>query len=328
MGRLFRVPRTAAGTLTHSFFGADGETPLVSSTTVTVDVTDANGAAVADDAATTVASAVYSYALPGQAQLAELTVAWSGTIGGAAVVETDTAEIVGGFLFSLAELRDSDESLREQSGGVYLYSTADLALARIQTEVECEWICDRAFVPRYRRVVLGGGATTELLLGVPDVRSIRAVRVAEHGSSTFTALTAAELAALIATDDGLLVRGDGQGWTWGQRNVIVECEHGLDRPPEDLKRAALRRARSWVQIGTSKVPERAFAYTTNDGASYRLSRPDAFHTGIADVDSAYAKYSLRDLPGQPGGDNGRPVPASRTLDYNPQHYSLFHGGVR
>lgn len=328
-----RVVKTAAATLTHTFLV--DETLTNSTTTVTVSVTDANGAVVASGNATNTTTGTYTFALPAQSQLALLTAAWSATIAGAAVVENDTVEICGGFLFTLAEGRAADSSLK----GEAKYPTSDLKLKRQEVEEECEWICDRAFVPRYRRVTLNGTGTPDIVL--PDgadevvagitlrgVRTIRSAKVAPRVGQTFVALTATELAALVVTSDGSLRRADGKIWTEGVQNVIIEYEYGSDIVPADLKRAMLARLRSRLNLGKTQIPERAMSFTAPEGGgTYRLSLPDAFRTGVPDIDAAYARYSRR-VSADAAQAGGRAVPASRTLHYDPQYHSLYHGGRR
>lgn len=315
-----RVVKTAAATLEHTFYV--GETGTDSSTTVTVAIVDANGASVSSGNATSTGSGRYTYALPGQSQTKLLTVSWTGTISGAVVVEEDTVEIVGAFMFTLAEGRTSDSSLNDTGK----YPTARLEAGRLATEMECEEICDRSFAPRYARVVLDGTGTDELLLaGYHDIRAIRAVKMASRADEAFTALTAAELAALIITPDRILQRVDRATWTEGRDNVVVELEYGLDYPPADLKRAALVRFKDFLNVDKSRIPDRALSWTNSDGTSYRMSIPDAYRTGIPYVDGIYGRYSLR---ANAGTEDGRSGPASRRLDFDPQHHTLFHGGRR
>lgn len=316
-----RILKTRAATLEHTFYV--DETGTDSSTTVTVAVADANGTAVASGNATSAGAGRYTFALAGQAQTMLLTVTWTATIAGASVTETSFAEVVGGFFFSLVEGRASDSTLADTGK----YPTADLVAKRLEVEVECEEICDRAFVPRYMRTVLDGTGTSELMLaGVNDVRSVRSVKTATQVGETFTALTAGQLAKLAVTPDRVLLRTDGNIWPEGRSNVIVELEYGLDVPPFDLKRASLTRFRSRLNAARSGVPERALSFTTDVGGTYRLSVPDAYTTGIPDVDAAYERYSLRSDVGS--GEESREVPASRLLNFDPQRHSLFHGGVR
>lgn len=317
-----RVLKTAAATLRHVF--EVDETPTDSTTQVTVAVTGPTGATVAAGNATAgaVGSGSYSFALAGQPQLTSLTVAWSATIAGAPVVETDVCEIVGGFFFTLREGRASDSSLQDTTK----YPTDALKKTRVKVEEECEKICARAFVARYRRVVLDGNVTTDVVLPDPDIRTIRSVTVSQRAGLPFVALTTAELAALVVTKDGQLRRSDGVYWPEGNNNVIIEYEYGLDSPPEELKDAAMIRLRSRLNVNKTQVPDRASSFTAQDGGTYRLDMPGAYKTGIPFVDAVYSRYSLRSGAGT--GATGRPIPSSRTLQFDPQFTSLMHGGRR
>lgn len=317
---LTRVAKTAAKTLSHTFYVDEVATD--STTTVTVSILDANGATVSSGNATHAGPGAYTFALPPQASLAQLTVSWSATITGAAVVETDPVEVVGGFFFGLAEARGSDASLAD----ITQYPTAALAATRLETEQECERICERAFVPRYKRVLLDGTGTSELMVPDADIRTIRSVTMAPRAGQTFVPLTAAQLAALVVTSDRMLRRVDDMWWTEGLANVLVEYEYGLDGPPKDLKEVALIRFRSLVNKHTSGVPDRAESFTSVDGGTYRLSMPGRFTTGIPDVDAVYARYALGSGGGAANGSAGQP--ASRQLQFDPQYLSMWHGGVR
>lgn len=325
-GTLTRVAKSAPATLTHTF--VVGETPTDASAGVTVTITDANGAAVVTSAsATHGTTGVYTYAMAGQAALARYTVAWTGTFSGSAVTETDYVEIVGGFFFNLADARNSDDSLKDASR----FSTAMLASTRQEVEDEVEMICDRAFVPRYRRATLDGSGSPDLLLtdfrwaaegrSAADVRTIRSATVAPQVGQTFVALTTTELANLVVTADGLLRRVDGGIWTEGVQNVVVEFEYGLHAPSSDLVRAALVRLRDRLSIPLTGITERASSFTAVDGGTYRMDMPGAFKTGLPAVDAVYSRYSRRSGAGT---GTGRPQPASRTLSYDVQTNSLFH----
>ncbi|MFI6162245.1 hypothetical protein ACIA59_20165 [Micromonospora haikouensis] len=330
MGTLTRVARTAAATLTHIFEGA-GEDP-VDAGDVTVTATGPDGLVAFTGAATRDAgSGAYTYPMPAQASLTLLDVAWSGTVDGAVVVERDQVEIVGGFLFSLRQGRDSDPSLRDTTK----YPIADLTRARTEVEQECEWICDQAWVPRYRRVVLDGSGSVDLILptggdewrgGVlmRGVRTVRAASIAPRYGQPAVPLTGDQLAALAMRPGGMLRRSDGEVWTAGDGNVVVEYEYGADAAPADLVRAALTRFRDRLNFDKRQVPDRAVSFTVAEMGTYRLSLPDKYQTGIPEVDAAYARYSRRVSDSADGG----PAPASRTLDFDPQWHSLYHGGRR
>jgi len=313
---LTRVARTARALLDHAFYDLDGETPLAATGDVTVAVVDANGATVTTGTATAGADGTYTWTLPAQAQLAELRVSWTAVLDGTTVVEVDQVEVVGGFYFTVAEGRDKYQATRNSAQ----YTTADVLARRTEVEIECERICARAFVPRYRRVVLNGSGTTELVLPDPHVRTIRSVRMAPRADRTFTAFTTAQLAALHEGGDRVLRRLDGERWTEGYGNVVVEYEHGLDAPPPDLVDAVKTRLRDRLTDPTSRTSDRAVSYRSVTGGDYKLATATEFTTGLPDVDAVYERYSLRPKRDKQGGA------ASRTLTFAPQRYSLFHFG--
>lgn len=320
-----RVQRNAATTLSHTFYV--GETPTAPTGTPTYAIVDANSTAVASGNATVVSNSVTA-PLAARTQVSWLTVAWTATVGGSSVTEYDQVEIVGGFLFGLAEGRASDASLADTSK----YPATDLDAKRLETEVECEQICDQAWVVRYRRVVLDGTGTWDLV--IPDggddvrggillrgVRTVRRVAVAPTVAGTFVDLTAAQLAAVAVTGAGALRRTDGNVWTEGVQNVVVEYEYGNDAPPADLKSKVMIRFRQLLNLNKTGVPERAQSYTVDSGGTYRLSQPGAYETGSPEVDAAYWRYSRRESG---TGKDGKPVPYGVTMSYAPQRYSLFH----
>lgn len=317
------MARNAVATLSHTFL--IDEDAVDSSTTVTVTVVDANGLTVASGDATAgePGAGTYTFVLAPQPQLQVLTVTWTATISGFIVLEQDLVEIVGGFLFTLAEARESDAQLADRTK----YPTSALIAARLETEIECEDICGRAFTPHYHRFTTDGTGTDELLLEKTDIRTpIRAVRVAPRVDEPFVALTEAQLATLVVTPDNMLRRTDYVWWTEGQSNVIAEYDYGLDGPPKPLKEAALVRFRSLITKHRSGIPDRAQSFTAVDGGTYRLSMPGRFATGIPDVDAVYARYAVGAGAGGLNGSAGQP--ASRSLNFDPQYLSMFHGGVR
>lgn len=313
-----RVAKTQAATLTHTFYLDETETDATGNVVVTV--ADANGDTVSTGNATHAGAGTgrYSYVLPGQADVAELTVSWAATVSGTAVVEQDLVSIVGRHLFTLAEGRASDTSLADEAK----YTTDDLRTARDEVEDELEAITLRAWTTRYRRVVLDGTGHPDLILGDLDITAIRAASMAPRLDETFVALTSGQLAALSVLPDGTLRRADDLVWTYGNDNIVVEYEYGATSVPADLKKAALLRFRTRLNLNKSGIPDRALSFTSADGGNFRLSTPGAYQTGQPEVDAVYWRYSRR------ASGSGKARPASRTLDYNPQAYSLFHGGRR
>jgi hypothetical protein len=322
---LTRILRNQAATLSHTFYVDEAATD--SSVTVTYSVTDANGDVVASGNASSAGagSGRYTFTLAAQSVLKRGQIAWGATIAGSATTEYDQFEIVGGFFFGLKEARDSDASLSSSEK----YPTDELRAKRTEVEQECETICDRAFVPRYDRVVLDGTGNSSMILRMSDpvrtpseIRTIRRIAVAPAVDEDFVDLDAAELAAVTWTPDNTLVRTDGNVFEWGQRNVIIELEYGPDRPPADLIPASLTRLRSRLNFNRNSIPDRASSFQVVDGGTFRLDMPGAYKTGLPEVDAIYSRYSRRSTG---SGSTGRKVPASRTVTYEPQRHSLFHG---
>jgi hypothetical protein len=319
-----RIIKNAAATITHVW--EVGEQVTDPTGTPTYTVVDANGTSVASGNATVPGdgSGRTTFSLAAQTLTRLLTVTWSATVGGVARVEVDQVEVVSGFFFSLAEGRGSDSSLADTSK----YTTQQLLDKRSEVERECEQICDRAFLPRYARVVLDGTGASTIVLehpgperSVADVRAIRRISVAPQVDETFVDLTAGELADVALLDDGItLRRSSGNVFTGGWQNVVVEYEYGLSGPPDDLVTAALLRFRSRLNMTRSGIPDRATSFQSADGGTYRITLPDAWRTGLPEVDAAYSRYSRRART----GPNGGPVAASRTYSYQPQANSLFH----
>lgn len=296
-------PVAAVGALTVSVAQADGTVLLPAGTTTT-----AAGPIGAYTAALTAAQTVL---------LNVLTATW--TDAGNGRVVTTTHEIVGGFYFNLADARGSNDNLLQDAAK---YPDPLVLTTRQEVEEEAERICDVSFVPRYKRLVLDGWATPELILGGHRIRTIRSIRIyTVAGGSQFIAFTPAQLSSLVIDPDGTLHRTDFGFFDEGRGNIVVELEHGYDAPPATVKRAALTRLRSRLNFEKGAVPDRATTFTAENGQSYKLSTADEFRTGIPEVDAAYERYSERER-----GSQAKAV--SMTLNYDPQRYSLWHGGVQ
>lgn len=322
MTTLYRAARTRPTVLSYEWPDLDEEGPAtVTGVTVTA-VSAATGSAVTLPDPSAVVNGVCSVVVPGQAALDELTITWSGVIDGATVVDVDLLEIAGGSYFNLAAARRADRDLDDATR----YTTSDLRTARTEIEVEFERICDRAFLPRYRRVVLDGPDDDVLILPNADIRRIRSASITSSPGGTPVPLTTDELAALVVNStDRTVTRG--LRWPRGIGNITIGYEHGMDRPPPDLKRVAMMRLRSRLGLQRTGIPERAMSWTASNGDTYRLSIPTAYRTGVPEIDAVLDSYSLRpsDDNGDGTGAGGNAAPASRTLSYEPQRFSVFHG---
>lgn len=272
---LVRVLRSAQVILSHTFYV--DETPTSATGSVTYSIKRLDGTVVASGNASGPAPVgVYAVTVPPQADLDTLTVDWTATIAGSPVTARDFVEVVGGYLFGLAEARAQPPVLSASK-----YPTAVLAQKRIAVEQECEEICGQAFVPRFARVRVPAGRTN-LTLPRINVRALRKITV----DGTVRSLT-----GLGVTPSGVITGGS---WPAAIPDsvVMVEFEYGMDYPPEDLRDAAMLRLRSRVNQGDSGVPQRALSFTVGDGGTYRLSVPSARRTGVPDVDGVYERYII------------------------------------
>jgi hypothetical protein len=284
---VIRVLLTASAVLTRTVYV--DETLTDASAGLAVTVTRLDGTVVAGPTAATHGSTgVYTYTLPAQSALDILEVEWVGLVGGATVTLTDRVEIVGGFLFGLAEARGSDSSLSDP----LRYTTADLADKRMAVELECERICGWAFVPRFERVITSGDGSNVLPLPWQKMRTIRAISTRYQPGAT-TIVT--PLTDIALEPGGRIVRYDGGIFPAGTSNIVVEFEHGWDNPPEDLKDKAMYRLRSLLNLTRSGVPDRVSSYSTPDGAVYRITLPTRGSTGIPEVDAVYSRYEAPPL---------------------------------
>lgn len=272
---LVRILRTAQITLSHTFYV--DETATDASGSVTYSIKRLDGTIVTSGTAAHPGGAgIYTAIVPAQSQLDCLTVDWSGLVAGATVTARDVVEVVGAFLFGLAEARAVPPVL-----DAVKYPTAKLAAKRISVEQECEEICGQAFVPRFARVALTATGRVGLTLPSVRVRALRAVTV--DGTSQ-------SLTGLSVTASGVVTGGYWPART-PNSTVVVEYECGWDYPPEDLREAAMLRLRSRLSQGDTGVPQRAVSFSVQDGGVYRLSTPSARRTGVPEVDGVYERYT-------------------------------------
>lgn len=210
---------------------------------------------------------------------------WTATLGGAAVSFEYLFEVVGGFLFSLAELRAFDPDLASTTN----FPPDKLVVARESAEETIENLCGVAFRPRGRRSTLDGNGSATLLL--PDLYPTKLISASIDAGSGAAAMSAADLADIALYSWGTVVRKSRGIWTGGASNVTVFYEYGLAEPPEPVRRAAMMLARSILV--ESFPPERAVSFQTQEG-SYRLATAGRDGpTGIPEVDSVIDQFSQR-----------------------------------
>lgn len=215
------------------------------------------------------------------AVLDSLTLTWVEEGGG--TYET-VADVVGGFYFSLDEARYAAPGFTDTSK----YPNELMADVRQEVEEELERITGRAFVPRYRRVVLNSGT----LIRPPDVdvRKIRSLNFDGRNVATSVGLDGT-LYMLSASQIANAAEEYSSGLP--QYQAVIEYEYGLSSPPADLKRAALIRMVSRLGLSKSGVPDRN-EYQLVDGQLFTVTQPGVRGslTGIREVDAVYSSYSV------------------------------------
>lgn len=258
--------------------------------TPTVSVVDATGAAVSTGAVSQVSGAEYASTLPPQASLASLTATWMATVSGLQQQIVTRAEIVGGHLFTLAELRSFGAIPPAVSPLASTSNFPDEALedTRVRVAELFTDYCGVSFVPRYGRVTLDGDSSLSLWLPSREVTRIRSVTV--NG----TALSSTDLAGLVFYPYGQIDHDTGlTPWDGSApANVVVEYEHGYAVPPADVAREALVYAR--YLLTTSQLADRVLSTMTDMGVLRQSVPGPNTPTGILSVDAVLNRY--REVP--------------------------------
>lgn len=229
-------------------------------------------------------------------------VVWTGTVSGTVKEWTTTIELVGGFLFEIADLRARDRAFKDLT----TYPSTYLRQIRTAVEevIEGKRAAKVAFVPRGRRTVVDGTSPdltrgySPILYG-QDYRGLRLndfeVREVYSVKVNDLSLTQTELDA-IDIDDDTLWRSSGvvwPAWAFGHRNISVHYTHGHDRPPGAITRAALILATEYLIA--SPLPGRATATSIGDQI-FRLTIAgrDGI-TGLPDVDAAINDHGRKEF---------------------------------
>jgi hypothetical protein len=292
---IFRVLRTSRATISRTFLLDEVATDATG--TVNVAVTRYNGTVVQAVAATGPVANAYTFTFVGSDTLDELTLTWTATVGGDAIVlDQDIIQVVGGFYFGLSEARSIDPKFSDTNR----YTTQTLIDRRVEVEDEFEGITGQAYVPRYARDTLSGRGQNALKLVWPRLRRVLSVAVNGVALDTPAVNTfGVDILGMLRFDRGLstIAGGGGRpylagtsGWPYGVGNLVVEYEHGMDRPPTDVIRAAKLRMKSLLLTQQSPLPDRAERIATTEMGLVMLAVATKDSTGIPEVDAALARH--------------------------------------
>jgi hypothetical protein len=270
-----RVLQNTPATISETWYQGDTITDPGS---VTVTVKNDAGTTVASGSASGTGAAPRTFALTAgnTATLDTLTVTW---VSASAGTLTTTVEVVGGFLFTLNDLR-------ALAGATPSNDTLSRTRTRIEQAIERR--VGFSSVPRYSRKSFGGRPAWPLRLK-PYIRTVRAV------STAGTDLAPADVATLPFDENGFLHNGyagyaysywvDGEWRVSPYGPIVVRYEHGLDVPTEELSAAALDWARFTLTQDQS-VDSRAERLITDDGTLIFGSGM----TGLPSVDRVLDSY--------------------------------------
>lgn len=299
---MIRVKRQTTGTYTFTETAVNDDGDLLTPDgPYTAELYDGSGALIATRTPTCV-NGVFSRdfdhdLLP---YLDTYQVVWTGHINGVDTKWTTDIELVGGYIFEIADLRGKDRVFKDTTK----YPTWWLREVRTAVEdtLEGPRAAQLAFVPRGKRETVDGTSPdltrgyNPLLYGA-DYRGLKLpdfeVRDLYSLSINGTALTQDELDA-ITIDDNMLWKSAGvqwPAWSWGHRNISVHYEYGLDRPSPAVTRAALMLATEYLV--TSPIPGRATATSIGD-QMFRLTIAGRDGvTGLPEVDAAIDQYGRK-----------------------------------
>ncbi|GAB3847270.1 hypothetical protein GCM10029963_28420 [Micromonospora andamanensis] len=251
--------------LTHTFLD-DEET--LTPVSVTVTVTRAGGTVSTADGEATGDAGVYTFDA-GQLAPGAYTVRWD---GGAVAVDITIVEVVGGFLFTVPQLRASDEDLTAQR-----FPADEVRLCREVVEAEFQRITGRSFTPRTAFLAASDFPECGELLPFRDVASVAALGASP---GPLTVETVGPYAFMPEVPDG----------TTG-----LEVVYGFPAVPAGVKRAALLYARWLLLEERSSIPDRATSFQPAEGGTYTLSTPGraGAETGLPTVDAVLEGYRYR-----------------------------------
>lgn len=279
-----RILQGTAATLTVTMLDQDGVTAdAAGAVTVRVQKADGTDVLAAGTATTNPAgTGTYAVALTAAqtATLDVLTATW--TDAGDSSTTTTRHEIVGGYYATIADLR-ALANLADTSK----FTNDELIAARRWFEELVERYTGTAFVPRYGRIWVSGSSSSSLLPNVGPLRSLRSAR-SYTDATTYTSFSVSDLAD-VQVDDWRLYRRSLGVWDYGTSNLLLEIEYGYDRPPADVRDAALIAIRSHLLNDQSGRPMLSVA--DGAGGTTRFAIPgDNRPTGIPEVDTILNRY--------------------------------------
>jgi hypothetical protein len=293
LGTKFPNQRIVVGAsdATLAFQPVDQDGEPVAGTGYTVTVTDSEGTDLVTDAATVDGTPV-TYVLSGTLfpRIDELTATWSegGTVRG-----VTTVAAVGGVHLTLAEVAQFEPTLNHNNQDVR-HSRETVLKARAEAETMVEEWCKRAFVPRFSVERVSGQGKFLLDLSWANFRAARWANELDYNTSHAIPATVLSTAGPRRGPTAIL---DGEVWRYGKNNIEIGYEHGLDSPPEDLKRVTAAIMRRQLEAAGNPLDARAIQYYPAEGGSVMLAQPGqrGSMTGMPEIDEVLKRYKWRPM---------------------------------
>lgn len=283
-----RVLRNTSATISIAF--SNGSSSTEADGAVSVVAKKADGTTLFSTTATNdPAVGVYTVVIPPQSNLNVLTLTWTGSFSGTAVSLESIVEIVGGFYFTIAELKAYESSLSNSSR----FPLEALVNARNQVEAEFEDICSRAFVPRYYKE---SGIVTDLdtgMLWLEKPEPIKFISLKVDGVDQLSWYNAGYILRDKYSPRGLITKNAALSAVYA-KDITAEYEYGMTQVPVLIKQKALKRAKQFLLGQNSTIDERALTMNLPDIGSVNLATPGqrGAETGVPDIDVVLRRYTI------------------------------------
>jgi hypothetical protein len=287
-----RVLRNTAATVSVTFY--NGTIAVEADGAVTVVAKKADGSTLLSTTATNQpAVGVYSVVIPAQSALNFLTLSWTGSFTGTPVTITSEVEIVGGFYFSLGELRSYESTFANTTK----YPDSMLADARDQVESEFEDICHRAFVPRFWREASLETDSDEWMIWTEKPEANVFTVLSQAGQDHLSYYTSGYLVRDKHSPRGIHVTNYATNlfnYDTLYYPISAEYEYGMKQVPIPIKTKALKRAKQNLLGLKSTIDERATTMLLPDIGQVNLATPGerGSETGVPDIDVVLRRYTL------------------------------------
>lgn len=219
---------------------------------------------------------LFAVSVPSTANCGDYALELSGTLEtGETVTQTRYLQLVGSHLFTLSELRSSDEAIADTAR----FTDDYLSAIRDAVDDEFSMICNRSFTVHgeYEAVTLLG---SNFYLWNFDPQEVYM----------------AEVDGTLIDSSTLTLEPDGEGTYSGTGDtLIIYYSYGMRAVPNDVKRAAIIRARNLAYSIDTGIPDRATSFQMGEGGFFSLATAgkNGSETGIPDVDAILRRYTLR-----------------------------------